>query len=198
MATTVEGNPPPERPAPEPSPWGSLLGWSRHTSTWLAALALWVPAFGAMWILIYAFTTPGAHWSYASIGLLTSLAALVTGYLAGFLFGIPRVVSSGALRHATNEYTPSSNLAEVSDWLTKLLLGAGLVQLTRLGPPVAHLIDNIAAGLHSTAASASGAKVAAGAILFGYTITGILVGYVMTTLWYQRKITNQQTPITLT
>ena len=141
---------------------------------------------------------PWSHWSYASIGLLTSLAALVTGYLAGFLFGIPRVVSSGALRHATNEYTPSSNLAEVSDWLTKLLLGAGLVQLTRLGAPVAHLIDNIAAGLHSTAASASGAKVAAGAILFGYTITGILVGYVMTTLWYQRKITNQQTPITLT
>ena len=70
--------------------------------------------------------------------------------------------------------------------------------LTRLGAPVAQLIDNIAAGLHSTAASASGAKVAAGAILFGYTITGILVGYVMTTLWYQRKITNQQTPITLT
>ena len=198
MATTVEGNPSPERPAPEPSPWGSLLGWSRHTSNWLAALALWVPAFGAMWILIYAFTTPGAHWSYASIGLLTSLAALVTGYLAGFLFGIPRVVSSGALRHATNEYTPSSNLAEVSDWLTKLLLGAGLVQLTRLGAPVAHLIDNIAAGLHSTAASASGAKVAAGAILFGYTITGILVGYVMTTLWYQKRITNQQTPTTLT
>ena len=198
MATTVEGNPSPERPAPEPSPWGSLLGWSRHTSNWLAALALWVPAFGALWILIYAFTTPGAHWSYASIGLLTSLAALVTGYLAGFLFGIPRVVSSGALRHASNEYTPSSNLAEVSDWLTKLLLGAGLVQLTRLGAPVAQLIDNIAAGLHSTAASASGAKVAAGAILFGYTITGILVGYVMTTLWYQRKITNQQTPITLT
>ena len=198
MATTVEGNPSPERPAPEPSPWGSLLGWSRHTSNWLAALALWVPAFGAMWILIYAFTTPGAHWSYASIGLLTSLAALVTGYLAGFLFGIPRVVSSGALRHASNEYTPSSNLAEVSDWLTKLLLGAGLVQLTRLGPPVADLIDNIAAGLHSTAASASGAKVAAGAILFGYTITGILVGYVMTTLWYQKRITNQQTPTTLT
>ena len=91
-----------------------------------------------------------------------------------------------------------SNLAEVSDWLTKLLLGAGLVQLTRLGAPVAQLIDNIAAGLHSTAASASGAKVAAGAILFGYTITGILVRYVVTTLWYQKRITNQQTPTTLT
>jgi hypothetical protein len=52
--------------------------------------------------------------------------------------------------------------------------------------------------LHSTAASASGAKVAAGAILLGYAITGILVGYVVTTLWYQKKITNEQTPIRLT
>jgi hypothetical protein len=193
MATTVEGNPPPERPAPEPSRWGTLPGWLGHTTTWLAALALWAPTFGAIWILIYAFATPGTHWSYACVGLLTSLAALVAGYMAGFLFGIPRVVSSGALRQTTNDYTPSSNLAEVSDWLTKLLLGAGLVQLTRLGAPLAHLIDDIAAGLHSTAASASGAKVAAGAILIGYTITGILVGYVVTTLWYQKRITNQQT-----
>ena len=29
--------------------------------------------------------------------------------------------------------------AEVSDWLTKLLLGAGLVQLTRLGRPLVQL-----------------------------------------------------------
>jgi hypothetical protein len=35
----------------------------------------------------------------------------------------------------------------VSDWLTKLLLGAGLVQLTRLGAPISQLIDSVAAGL---------------------------------------------------
>ena len=196
MATVVQGNPPPANQ--NLSPWARILGWLRHTTTWLAALALWVPAFGAFWILIYAFTTPGTHWTYACVGLLTSLAALVTGYMAGFLFGIPRVVSSGALRQTSTEYTPSSNLAEVSDWLTKLLLGAGLVQLTRLGAPIGQLIDNVADGLHSTAASAGSAKVAAGSILFGYAIMGVLVGYVVTTLWYQKKITKQAGPITLT
>jgi len=196
MAIIAEGNPPPADQ--HLSSWARLLGWLRHTTTWLAALALWVPAFGATWILIYAFATPGTHWAYACVGLLTSLAALVTGYMAGFLFGVPRAVSSGALRQTSNEYTPSSNLAEVSDWLTKLLLGAGLVQLTRLGAPIARLIDSVAAGLHSTAASASGAKVAAGSILFGYAIMGVLVGYVVTTLWYQKKITNQPAPINLT
>lgn len=198
MSIIAEGNPPPENMAPNASLWARVLEWLRHTTTWLAALALWVPAFGAVWILIYAFATPGSHWTYACVGLLTSLAALVAGYMAGFLFGIPRVVSSGALRQTNEGYTPSSNLAEVSDWLTKLLLGAGLVQLTRLGAPIGRLIDNIAAGLHSTPASAGSAKVAAGATLFGYAIMGVLVGYVVTTLWYQKKITNQAAPIRLT
>jgi hypothetical protein len=170
-----------------------LLGVLGHTTTWLAFLALWVPAFGAVWVVVYAFATPGSHWAYVAVGMLTSIAALVIGYLVGFLFGIPRVVSSGALRHGTgaSDYTPSSNLAEVSDWLTKLLLGAGLVQLTRLGVPISGLIDNIAAGLHSSAASVETAKVAAGAILFGYVVIGILDGYVVTTLWYQSKIAKQ-------
>src|SRR6202035_592002 len=133
------------------------------------------------------------HWSYVGVGVLTSLAALVAGYLAGFLFGIPRLVSSGSFRlgNQPTDYSPSSNLAEVSDWLTKLLLGAGLVQLTRIGAPIAGLIDNVAAGLHSSAGSAEAAKVVAGAILFGYVIIGVLEGYMVTTLWYQSKLTGQ-------
>ena len=141
-------NPAGETSEPSDSSRARLLGVLGHTTTWLAFLALWVPAFGAVWVVVYAFATPGSHWAYVAVGMLTSIAALVIGYLVGFLFGIPRVVSSGALRHGTgtSDYTPSSNLAEVSDWLTKLLLGAGLVQLTRLGVPISGLIDNIAAG----------------------------------------------------
>jgi hypothetical protein len=44
-------------------------------------------------------------------------------------------------------FLPSTNLAEISDWLTKLLLGAGLVSLTKLGKPLSELIDNVARGL---------------------------------------------------
>ncbi len=87
-------------------------------------------------------------------------------------------------------FTPSTNLAEVSDWLTKLLLGAGLVQLTHLGPPLASLINSVAAGLEGgTATEPSGsATVMAGAILITYTVLGFLVGYVLTTLWYGNRL----------
>jgi hypothetical protein len=173
--------------------------WWRHPlqslsqiGTWLAVLGLGVPIVGFIVIFIYAFATYGSHWTYVAVGMVTALAALWSGCFVGFLFGIPRVVSSGQLRHevGTLSYSPNSNLAEVSDWLTKLLLGAGLVQLTHLGPPIARLIDYVAAGLHSTAASTGAAKVMAGAILFGYVVVGVLDGYVVTTVWYQNKIAN--------
>jgi hypothetical protein len=166
--------------------------WERlfHVSTWLAILALGIPALGGLWIVIYAFATPGYHWSYLGVGMATALAAFLSGCLIGFLFGIPRVVSSGQLRQQSDPYSPSSNLAEVSDWLTKLLLGAGLVQLTHLAAPISHLIDNIAAGLTPTTApgTSSAAKVMAGSILFGYAVIGMLDAYVVTTMWYQNKL----------
>jgi len=42
---------------------------------------------------------------------------------------------------------PEQQLAKVSDWLTKLLLGAGLVSLTQLGKPLSHLVDTVARGV---------------------------------------------------
>jgi hypothetical protein len=168
--------------------WPSLsrLG---HLTFWLGILALWVPLFGAAWIFVYALTTPGSHGTYLGVGMLTAIAALLIGCLIGFLFGIPRVVSSGQVRLGqSSEYAPSSNLSEVSDWLTKLLLGAGLVQLTHLGAPLGDLIDHVAAALYVGTAYAGPAKVTAGTIIFGYVAIGLLDGYVVTTMWYQRRL----------
>jgi hypothetical protein len=156
---------------------------------WLGVLALGGPILGIIPVFVYALTTPGTPGSYLGVGLLTALAAFLAGCLTGFLFGIPRVVSSGQARLGTSsDYSPSSNLAEVSDWLTKLLLGAGLVQLTHLGAPISHLIDTVAAGLHTTPAYSGPATVMAGAIIFGYVTIGLLDGYVVTTIWYQKKL----------
>ena len=173
--------------------WGNRVF---HLGNWLAFLSLALPVLGGIWIIIYSFATPGQHWSYLGTGMLTALAAFVAGCFIGFLFGIPRAVSSGQLRHEQGSvaYTPSSNLAEVSDWLTKLLLGAGLVQLTHLGAPLGHLIDSVGAGLTAgtgTPAPSSAAKVTAGAILFGYAAIGLLDAYVVTTMWYQQKLEKQ-------
>lgn len=177
----------------------------------LAAVAFGLMGLGLVCIAIYAFAMSGPHWQYLAVGVLTAVAVWVVGYLFGFLFGIPRIVSSGQLRLATSpdviahakaasqpaqaepvnaspHFVPSSNLAEVSDWLTKLLLGAGLVSLTKLGQPLGHLVNSIAAGLQdANPPVVSGApQVMAASIIFCYITLGFLVGYILTSLWYSR------------
>jgi hypothetical protein len=86
---------------------------------------------------------------------------------------------------------PSTNLAEISDWLTKLLLGAGLVELTRLGQPLSELIDNVARGLGGATASGGvteSAVVIAASIMITYVILGFLGGYLTTAFWYGRVL----------
>jgi len=86
---------------------------------------------------------------------------------------------------------PSTNLAEISDWLTKLLLGAGLVSLTHLGKPLGDLIDDVARGMGGATPSGGvteSAVVIAGAILITYVALGFLGGYLTTTLWYGKRL----------
>ena len=188
----------------------SRAPWWRSTTNILYVLGGAIPAIGFLFLLLYALSTRGPHMTYFSAGVLVGLAAFLVGCLVGFLFGIPRVVSDPSSQHPpppsqsdpaaapmiptimeTARYRPSTNLDEVSDWLTKLLLGAGLVQLGRLGRPTGHLLDTVAHGLQSPTASsqASGiAHVVAGALVLLYLVIGFLDGYVLTTLWYQRKL----------
>jgi hypothetical protein len=169
---------------------GPKFSWTSVT-TWLALLALVTLLGGTAWIWIYAFSTPGSHWTYVGVGMLTASAALLAGFLAGFLVGVPRVVSSGQVRASSGKFSPSTNLAEISDWLTKLLLGAGLVSLSHLGGPVGKLINDVAGGLHGPTSDASiiqAAKVIAGSVMIGFTVLGILGGYIVTSTWYQKKI----------
>jgi hypothetical protein len=165
--------------------------------------------FGLVVIVLYAFSMNGPHLSYLSVGLLTASTALLTGSLAGLVVGIPRDVSSGALRATTSRarpggnraivdttgsasqarsFEPSSNLAEISDWLTKLLLGAGLVSLTRLGQPLGRLIHTVARGLAPSGEVTGAAVDMAAAILIGYAVLGFLAGYLATTLTYGRRL----------
>jgi hypothetical protein len=163
---------------------------------WLTLLAL-----GLLVVVLYGFSVNGRHLEFITVGLLTAGAAMSVGALTGFLFGIPRFVSLGKTRepgaraHPTADddgvaWTPSTNLAEISDWLTKLLLGAGLVGLTSLGAPTAALVRNVARGMSDPGApEASGASlVAAAAVLLLFTVLGFVMGYVLTTLWYSRAL----------
>lgn len=57
-------------------------------------------------------------------------AALIVGGLIGFLFGVPRSAGSNSENNA--EFQPNTNLEQISDWLTKVLVGVGLTQIATL------------------------------------------------------------------
>jgi hypothetical protein len=144
-----------------------------------------------------------------AVGFLVALGTSAAAAVGGFLFGLPRynavlaVPVSGASTAAESSmsaadearatagiYTPSNNLEQVSDWLTKLLLGAGLVQLGRIGRWFSKFIDGLAAAFvgQTGQATLATARTIAGSLIVFYAAFGFLFGYIITTLWYRQRL----------
>jgi hypothetical protein len=163
-------------------PKGSNLS-KREPSEVPRALLL-TPLFSAIVVLFYAATEKLDHgstfWTVLAVGLGTAGAAMVSGMLLGFLFGLPRVERGAhAGRSGTDDTSgleTNSNLDEVSDWLTKILVGLGLVQLGRLSHAVSHLGTELAPGFGGM----PGAKTFAVAVMLYSAIDGFLIGYIWT------------------
>ncbi len=133
-----------------------------------------------------------------------ALALALVGILVGFLFGIPRVLQhsgraapaaqggqgqgQAAAADASNdrdrdyEQRVNTNLEEISDWLTKIIVGLGLVQLKEVPSYIVSLANTIAPSLGEiTRANVS----AAAAMAVFYPVAGFLFGYLVTRLYVQ-------------
>lgn len=88
---------------------------------------------------------------------------------------------------------PNTNLEEVSDWLTKIIVGLGLVHLQELPGIVAATAANAAAGLsaHPTASHTSLAT----ALIVGFAIEGFFLGYIYTRLFLQVAFARSDTDL---
>jgi len=67
-------------------------------------------------------------------GAFLTGAATAIGSLIGFLFGVPRASQRARRGPEGNTkgdalYLPNTNLEEISDWLTKIIVGVGLVEI---------------------------------------------------------------------
>lgn len=131
------------------------------------------------------------------IGLAVASAATVCGALLGFLFGIPRslqgnmagaqgdtahppsgsATSSGGPSAATL-YGANTSLEQISDWLTKILVGIGLTQLTQLPSALQSYSEFVGRALPNVA----GGAVFVGAETLYFAICGFLASYLWTRL----------------
>jgi len=108
-----------------------------------------------------------------------ALAALASGALLGFLFAIPRVVQSDAAGQEPYRQKVNSNLEEISDWLTKIIVGIGLFELSQVPPRFESLARFLVGGTKYTPAFA-------GTVLVLFSAVGFLLFYLLTRLYLSR------------
>lgn len=120
--------------------------------------------------------------SVVGVGLLVGCAVATAGAALGFLFGVPRVLAAQpdpyAPPSASPAYLANTNLEQVSDWLTKLLIGAGLTQLGNLASWFRQLCVLLAPAFGARPDSA----VFAGALVGEFVVLGFIGGWLATRL----------------
>ena len=144
------------------------------------------------------------HWEQglvsraAGFGIPVAGCAFIVGVLFGFLFGFPsrpdtsRSSSQAQSQSSSNQnaasgrrsksFLSNTNLEEISDWLTKVILGASLVELSKLPGAVSQLASYISAAVEpSSAKSAAVSNEPVAAAILGYFWScGLLYGYIYT------------------
>jgi hypothetical protein len=108
-------------------------------------------------------------------GLLIGGAAFACGGFGGFIFGIPSMVQNEETQKQLRlKY--NDNLIQISDWLTKIIVGVGLIQLTKIPGKISDLGDN----LKTNFGSVDWAKIASLSIVFYFFLLGFLIFYFWT------------------
>jgi len=135
-------------------------------------------------------------------------AFFIAGALLGYLFGL-RPISASKGQSGSSPPPPPTNLEEIADWLTKLILGAGLVELTRLKGPISDFAAFMAHGLdpapflvqdyllkHPNENPNPGSPAIALAIMSFFSASGLLYGYLWTR--YQQALRDFPPPPNVT
>jgi hypothetical protein len=141
-------------------------------------------------IAVILYSVPGPDvWTTLAMLMAFSIAAVVAGSSVGFLFGVPKSVvatkkddnSVGAVVASVDPDAtqPNTNLEQISDWLTKILVGATLTQLGRVPEALTTLFTNMAAALPNRASAAA----MVGAMSIYSALVGFMFGWVSARVW---------------
>jgi hypothetical protein len=152
---------------------------------WQAILSL--TALAALLLDVYAVSVRSL--AVLVLELLLGVAALTLGSLTGFLFGIPRAATAdepakrvdAAVKQELGQagYKPSTNLEQVSDWLTKIIVGVGLVQIGKIGDALATVGTTV-----SRAFPFSGIGIVSQLVVVAFAVLGFLGGFLWTRISY--------------
>lgn len=123
-----------------------------------------------------------------STAQLWAIMCLAVGGLFGFLFGVPRVTLDDRVTHR-----PNSNIEVVSDWLTKIIVGVGLLQFHSLGS----FLDRVSRDLGQAlgGGNAAWASAFAKALIIYFFVAGVIQGYLLTRMYLSERFEEAETPL---
>ena len=159
-----------------------------YRPSWMDIL-MWMVVAGTIAVVVYALQSVGRQGilSTLAVGVLLSGASLLAGGLVGFLFGIPRSPqpppqprpqSPNPESQTTRDgYQGNTNLEQISDWLTKILVGVGLTQIPAIRDALKQSADYMGAGL-----GPAGPQVALVSMLY-FSVCGFLYGFLWSRLF---------------
>jgi uncharacterized membrane protein len=159
----------PDRPAPAaPRPWS----FGDPVTLIVPAILLManIAGFGSVAVVVGAAGGIGTAFLWA-------MACVAAGALTGFLFGVPRANPAAA----TGPFLHNTNVEAVSDWLTKILVGVGLVNFQAIGAFVDRLAGDLGPAVGSTRSFATG-------LIVYFFVVGIIQGYVLTRMFLPRQL----------
>ncbi|HMK27892.1 MAG TPA: pYEATS domain-containing protein [Chitinophagaceae bacterium] len=128
-------------------------------------------------------------WKSGGTALLISGACFSAGALMGFLFAIPKLLQNTNLLpdQIKNDQTVilhNDNLVQISDWLTKIIVGVGLTQLNDIPDFLKRIGDRLG---KSFGDGAAGSNIAIGCILY-FVVIGFLSSYIWTRLYFVKLL----------
>jgi hypothetical protein len=180
----------------------------RDTKWTQSAVLIWcyVGAVGLVLFAIRAVVPAGnveAMFRILGAGVVIGGGAFLAGALLGFLFGIPRALPPTTVeKTATTGAVPppapfmpapndaqqrnnrpilqvNTNLEQISDWLTKIIVGLGLINLKQMPEQFRNLSSYLAAGFGNV----EGREAITLALVILFLVSGFLLGYLLTRLF---------------
>jgi hypothetical protein len=142
------------------------------------------PVAALVAIVLFAFTADRFQdgLELFAVASIAFAAAFVVGAVVGFLFGIPRRLQrEGEEAAATGALVVNTNLEQISDWLTKIIVGVGLVEIGELAGGLDSLADTMALGTEP----------AAHAFALGLLVYSLIDGFLLAYVWTRLELSSQ-------
>ena len=106
---------------------------------------------------------------------MIAFSSAIVGAFIGFIFGIPRTPAS----KDPDNIAANTNLEEISDWITKIIVGVSLVQLNQISGGIIELGHTLSKALGDTPTS----FVFAISTLIFYFVGGFFLGYLWSRIY---------------